>query len=80
MKHLNVAELIAALNAIKDKTLLVSMEGCDCYTQAAGAGVVDDGDKSYVLIGNVEQYMGPHNPVWFKTIDVVQTDEGVKPT
>ncbi|MBN9327639.1 MAG: hypothetical protein BGO38_07830 [Cellulomonas sp. 73-145] len=33
---MTVAELIAALSAIEDKTLPVVLEGCDCYNPAAG--------------------------------------------
>lgn len=34
-KQLTVAELIEQLQAIEDKELLVCMEGCDCYQDAA---------------------------------------------
>ncbi len=45
---LTVAELIAALEGIDDKTLPIQVQGCDCYQEAASVEVFD----GWLLIHN----------------------------
>jgi hypothetical protein len=48
---MNVQELIDALNAIEDKTLTVTSEGCDCDGDVGSVTII--GDEVYLRRGEL---------------------------
>lgn len=58
---LTVEQLIAKLQKVEDKTLPVTINGCDCsgdagYVHPDGYWSRDEGDVKFVVIGRTDQY------------------------